>query len=91
MIGAKKLTWKTVFQSSAIVSMELSLAPPGFFGRDGGIVDERMKARALLLQALLHLEDGLGECGRISEIDLDVILRSRIPGTVLRKGMARAP
>ena len=32
MMGAKKLTWNTVFQSSAEVSIVLSLAPPGFFG-----------------------------------------------------------
>ena len=43
MMGAKKLIWNTVFQSSSAVSREFMRAPPVKFGADGGIVHKGIK------------------------------------------------
>ena len=71
---------------------ELGLEQPearaaGTFRRNRGIVDERVQPAAL--QALAHLADGALGILDVGEIDLQVILRTGAPGTVLGKRMAR--
>ena len=56
-------------------------------GRDRRIVDERMQLA--MIEALLDFTDGFDRVSRISEIDLDVILRTRLPWAVLRKRVTR--
>ena len=59
----------------------------GGLGRDRGVVDQRM-------QFAVEPPLGFGDRGlgifRIGKVDLDVVLRSRLPRTVFRKRMARA-
>jgi hypothetical protein len=58
----------------------------GGFGRDRRVVDQRVQ---FAMQPALGLGDRLFGVFRIGEIDLDVILRARLPRTILWKGMPR--
>src|SRR5262245_10340566 len=101
--GVSKLVNETARQHDRGIEIDLEDRLPVFFcgldriepgavallGRDRGIVDERVEARALRLQALLDLGDRIPDRLRVTKIGLDVIFRTRIPGAVLRKGMAR--
>ena len=59
-------------------------------GRDAGVVDQRAEAGVLRLEALPHLADGFQRVLGIGQVDLNVVLRARLPGAVLREGVARA-
>src|SRR5262249_17612098 len=56
------------------------------FEWDGGIVDKRME---FAIETPLGLDNRLLGIFRISQIDLNVILRSCFPWTILRERMAR--
>ena len=56
-------------------------------GRDRRIVDERVQLA--MIEPLLDLTYGFERVCRISEIDLDVVLRTRLPWAVLRKRVTR--
>jgi hypothetical protein len=90
MIGAKKLTWKTWCQSLKDVVAAPSRAPLGPFGRDAGIVDQRVELAALGGQSLLDLGDAAHRVLGVAEIDLDVISGARRPGAFVGKDLARA-
>ena len=80
---AKKLTWNTWPQVRRSVSSVFSRAPPSPFGRDPGIVDQRVQPPAQPAADLLDRRDRvLG----IGQVDLDVILRAAAPGAFVGKG-----
>jgi hypothetical protein len=64
-----------------------SLAAVGL-GRDSGIVVQRMQL--VTIEPALDLGDRLGGIAFVSEVDLDVILRSGLPRAILRERMTRA-
>jgi hypothetical protein len=58
--------------------------------RDRRVVDERVQPAALRFQPLLHHGDGLHRVVWIGEIDLDVVIRPRLPRAILGKAVTRA-
>ena len=103
-LGGFQLIQKPARQHDGGVEIDLKhMLPVGFFGfqrvqaraaclfgADGGVVDERMEARALRFQLLLHHADGAHGVFGVGKINFDMILRPRIPRAVFRKGIARA-
>ena len=87
MIGAKKLTWNTCCQIGVVGVDGVEPLAALELRRNPGIVDERME---LALDAPLDLADRRERVLGIGEVDLDVVLRARLPRAILREGMARA-
>ena len=57
-------------------------------GRYRRIVDERVQAPALVFETFFGVRDSRRRVCRIGEINLQMVLRARLPGAILGKGMS---
>ena len=83
MIGAKKLTRKTWFQVSRSVSTLPSLLPFAAFGEIAALLTSACSWPPS--RRFADLVDRAQRIGGIGEVDLDVILRPRVPRALLGK------